>query len=323
MKNSIESQFDLAIDLIKNSKNIGIASHVSPDGDNIGSILALGNALEKINKKIFILKTDDIPKDFLFLPGISKIIDYEDNMEIDLFITLDTSDEDRLGKNRILLDKIENVVNIDHHISNTNFGDINIVNSNAAATGELVYELIKKIGIIIDKDIASCIYTSISSDTGSFMYDNTTSETHEIAAELIKTGIDKSNININLYQSRSIEKTKLFIKILETLKFHYDNQVGIIKVTQEMLNNSNAKMEDTEGIISFIREISSIEVAILLKEIEEEEIKVSMRSKRYADVAEICANFNGGGHIRAAGCTINEPIATAEHLVLEQMKKVF
>ncbi|MBU5426575.1 bifunctional oligoribonuclease/PAP phosphatase NrnA [Tissierella pigra] len=323
MKNSIESQFDLAIDLIKNSKNIGIASHVSPDGDNIGSILALGNALEKINKKVFILKTDDIPKDFLFLPGISKIIDYEDNMEIDLFITLDTSDEDRLGKNRILLDKIENVVNIDHHISNTNFGDINIVNSNAAATGELVYELIKKIGIIIDKDIASCIYTSISSDTGSFMYDNTTSETHEIAAELIKTGIDKSNININLYQSRSIEKTKLFIKILETLKFHYDNQVGIIKVTQEMLNNSNAKMEDTEGIISFIREISSIEVAILLKEIEEEEIKVSMRSKRYADVAEICANFNGGGHIRAAGCTINEPIATAEHLVLEQMKKVF
>ena len=323
MKNSIESQFDLAIDLIKNSKNIGIASHVSPDGDNIGSILALGNALEKINKKVFILKTDDIPKDFLFLPGTNKIIDYEDNMEIDLFITLDTSDEDRLGKNRILLDKIENVVNIDHHISNTNFGDINIVNSNAAATGELVYKLIKKIGIIIDKDIASCIYTSISSDTGSFMYDNTTSETHEIVAELIKTGIDKSNININLYQSRSIEKTKLFIKILETLKFHYDNQVGIIKVTQEMLNNSNAKMEDTEGIISFIREISSIEVAILLKEIEEEEIKVSMRSKRYADVAEICANFNGGGHIRAAGCTINEPIATAEHLVLEQMKKVF
>ncbi|WMM26578.1 bifunctional oligoribonuclease/PAP phosphatase NrnA [Tissierella sp. MB52-C2] len=323
MINNIESEFDLGIDLIKNNKNIGIASHVNPDGDNLGSILALGNALEKINKKVFMFKSDDIPTNFSFLPNIDKIMDYDDTIELDLFIALDVSDENRLGKNKVFLEKIENIINIDHHISNTNFGSINIVDSNAAATGELVYKLISKMGIIIDKDIASCIYTSISSDTGSFMYDNTTSETHEIAAELIKLGIDKSNININLYQNRSIQKTKLFIKVLETLKFYHDNKVGIIQVTQDMLNNSNAKMEDTEGIISFIREIDSVEIAVLLKEIKEEDIKVSMRSKKYVDVAEICANFDGGGHIRAAGCTINQPINMAEKLILEQIKKVF
>ena len=323
MINNIESEFDSGINLIKNSKNIGIASHVNPDGDNLGSILALGNALEKINKKVFMFKSDDIPTSFSFLPNIDKIMDYDDTIKLDLFIALDVSDENRLGKNKVFLEKIENIINIDHHISNTNFGSINIVDSNAAATGELVYKLISKMGIIIDKDIASCIYTSISSDTGSFMYDNTTSETHEIAAELIKLGIDKSNININLYQNRSIQKTKLFIKVLETLKFYHDNKVGIIQVTQDMLNNSNAKMEDTEGIISFIREIDSVEVAVLLKEIKEEEIKISMRSKKYVDVAEICANFDGGGHIRAAGCTISQPINMAEKLILEQIKKVF
>ncbi|HAE91260.1 MAG TPA: bifunctional oligoribonuclease/PAP phosphatase NrnA, partial [Tissierella sp.] len=192
--NNIESSFDIAIEKIKESERIYIVSHVQPDGDNIGSILALWMAIKKIKDKVFILKTDDIPSDFLFLPNVNEIKEFNDKGKIDMFIALDTSDENRLGKNKELLNKAKTIINIDHHISNTNFGHINIVDSNAAATGELVYNLIKKMNIPMDKDIASCIYTAISSDTGSFMYDNTSAQTHRIIAELIDIGIDKSNI---------------------------------------------------------------------------------------------------------------------------------
>ncbi|WP_072972887.1 DHH family phosphoesterase [Tissierella praeacuta] len=321
--NNIESLFDIAIEKIKESERIYIVSHVQPDGDNIGSILALWIAIKKIKDKVFILKTDDIPSDFLFLPNVNEIKEFNDEGKIDMFIALDTSDENRLGKNKELLNKAKTIINIDHHISNTNFGHINIVDSNAAATGELVYNLIKKMNIPMDKDIASCIYTAISSDTGSFMYDNTSAETHRIIAELIDIGIDKSNININLYQNKSLERTMLFIKSLETLRLYFNNNVALIKVTQDMLNKANAKMEDTEGIVSFIREIAPVEVGIILKEFKENEIKVSMRSKRFIDVSAICASFNGGGHIRAAGCTINSPMDIAEKLILDELKKVF
>ncbi|WP_313756524.1 bifunctional oligoribonuclease/PAP phosphatase NrnA [Tissierella sp.] len=323
MVNNIEFSFDMAIKKIKESKSIYIASHVHPDGDNIGSILALWMAIKKINHKVYIIKTDDIPSDFLFLPNLNEIKEFNNSDNIDVFIALDTSDENRLGKNKELLNEAKTIINIDHHISNTNFGHINIVDSNAAATGELVYNLIKKMSIPIDKDIASCIYTAISSDTGSFMYDNTSAETHKIVAELIDIGIDKSNININLYQNKSLERTMLFIKSLETLSLYFDNKVALIKVTQDMANKANAKMEDTEGIVSFIREIAPVEVGIILKEFKENEIKVSMRSKRFIDVSAICANFNGGGHIRAAGCTINSPMDVTEKLILDELKKVF
>lgn len=323
MMNSIENLFDLAIKQIQENENIYIVSHVQPDGDNIGSILALWMALKNIKERVFILKTDEIPSDFLFLPNINIINEYSHDDNIDLLITLDTSDESRLGKNKDLLNQAKTVINIDHHISNNNFGHINIVDSNAAATGELVYKLINRLKVPIDKDIASCIYTAISSDTGSFMYDNTSVETHEIAAELIRTGIDKGNININLYQSRSIERTMLFIKALETLKLYFENKVAIVKITRSMVEEANAKMEDTEGIVSFIREIASVEVATILKEFNEEEIKVSMRSKRYVDVSSLCANLGGGGHIRAAGCTVNFPIDIAEKLILNELEKVF
>lgn len=323
MMNNIESLFDITIEKIKESERIYIVSHVQPDGDNIGSILALWMAIKKIKDKVFILKTDDIPSDFLFLPNVNEIKEFNDEGKIDMFIALDTSDENRLGKNKELLNKAKTIINIDHHISNTNFGHINIVDSNAAATGELVYNLIKKMNIPMDKDIASCIYTAISSDTGSFMYDNTSAETHRIIAELIDIGIDKSNININLYQNKSLERTMLFIKSLETLRLYFNNNVALIKVTQDMLNKANAKMEDTEGIVSFIREIAPVEVGIILKEFKENEIKVSMRSKRFIDVSAICASFNGGGHIRAAGCTINSPMDIAEKLILDELKKVF
>ena len=193
-------------------------------------MLSLGLALKKLNKNVRLLKSDEIPSDYMFLPNIDLIKDYDNIDEIDLFIALDSSDEGRLGKNKDLLSKAKTILNIDHHISNTDFGHINIVDHNASSTGELMYDFIKYMNISIDEDMATCIYTAISSDTGSFMYDNTSAKTHEIAADLIKIGIDKRNININLYQNKSLERTKLFIKTMDNLELYFENKVGLAKL---------------------------------------------------------------------------------------------
>lgn len=311
-----------AIDKIKSSSQIFIASHVSPDGDNIGSITALYLALSKLDKEVHIIKTDETPSDYMFLPATDKIRDLSKE-DIELLIVLDCGDIERLGKSKYIIEKAKSVINIDHHISNTKFGDYNIVNHRATATGEIVYDLINKMGIKIDKDLATCLYTAISTDTGSFMYDSVTDKTHEIIADLIRTGINVGDINIRLYQNRSIEKTNLFISSLSSLKTFNDNKIATIKVTQDMVSNTNANLEDSEGIIDFVREISSVEVACLFKEVEKNKIKVSFRSKSFVDVAKISTVFNGGGHIRAAGCTITTDIDEAERLVVEQIIRMW
>ena len=313
---------DRAIKIIKDNDNIFIASHINPDGDNIGSILALGLALKKVNKNVIVLKSDIIPSDYEFLPGVNMIQDYTQDLgPIDVFISLDSSDEDRLGDNKLLLDNAKHIINIDHHISSTMFGDINIVDSKAAATGELVYDFIKKMEIDLDIYIATNLYTAISTDTGKFSYESVTSNTHRIVAELIDTGIDFNNININLYENMSMERTNLFINAISTLNTYENNSIATVKVTQEMLRESGAKMEDTEGIVGFIRKISSVEVACLLKELEEEDIKISLRSKKNVDVASICEYFNGGGHVRAAGCSIYSNIYEAEKIIVNKIKE--
>lgn len=319
MSNLINQNMMEAIDWINKSDNIYLVSHVQPDGDNIGSLLALGLAIKRLKGNVSIIKVDDIPSDFMFLPNIDMIKEQDINKPIDLLISLDCSDLGRLGIGKEFALKANIVINIDHHISNDNFGHINIVSPSSAATAEIVYDFINKMGVLIDKDIATCLYTGISTDTGSFTYSNTSYKTHLIAAELLKTGIDADYININLYQNRSMIRTKLFIDSLNSLETYLDDKVGLVMITQDMLKQNNAKMEDTEGIISFIKGIDSVEVACLLKEMDQREIKVSLRSKRYIDVSRICSKFNGGGHVRAAGCTIYEEILDAKKLILNEI----
>lgn len=322
MNKEIDFLMDDAIKLIKNSNNILIASHIHPDGDSIGSILALGMALKKFKGKVNILKVDDIPSDYKFLPNIELIKEYDEE-EIDIFIALDCGDMERLGLGKDLALKAKKIINIDHHITNNNFGDLNIVSHSAAATGELIYDIIKKMDVKIDINIAECLYTAISTDTGSFMYSNTTYKTHLIIAELLKFGININDININLYQSKSMEKTKLFLDSLNTLELFLNDKVAFVTVTQDMLNSNNAKMEDTEGIISFIRDIDTVDVACFLKQINKSEVKISIRSKKQIDVSKICNKFNGGGHMKAAGCTIYDNVEEAKILILKEIEKAF
>lgn len=322
MNRKLLLNIEKATDLIKNSKNIFIASHINPDGDNIGSSLALVLALKKNNKNVYVLKSDIVPRSFVFLPGIDLIEDYNQEMgKIDLFIALDCGDENRLGKNKVLFENAKKTINIDHHISNTNFGNVNIVDSKASATGEIIYSFIKHLNIDIDKEIATNLYTAISTDTGSFKYENVTSETHKIIANLLDAGIDKSSININLYENMSFTRMKLFIKSLTTLETFNDGKIAVVKITQDMLKNTGASLEDSEGIISFIRKLETVEAACILKELEKENIKISLRTKKYLDASLICDKFNGGGHKRAAGCNIYKNIEESKDLIINSIKE--
>lgn len=307
-------------ELIQASRSIGVVSHINPDGDNLGSLLGLGLSLKSLDKEVYMIKADFIPNDYIFLNGIEELKTF-DGKTLDLLFVLDCSDKNRLGLNQNLFDLSTKVVNIDHHISNTIFGDMNFVDNSVSSTGELIYDIIKGLTLPMDKDIAENLYVAISSDTGRFSYENVSSKTHEVIADLYDYSIDAYKLNKKLYQSRSLDRTKLFIEAISNVNFYNNSSIAIVKVTQKMLRKTNAKMEDTEGIVEFLRDTDSVEAAFLLKELSEHEIKVSLRTKSNVDANMICSAFGGGGHTRASGCTIKDTIIKAEELVLMEAKK--
>ncbi|MBC7087319.1 MAG: bifunctional oligoribonuclease/PAP phosphatase NrnA [Tissierellales bacterium] len=307
--------------IIDKSDKIGVVSHLNPDGDNIGSILALGSSMEKLGKKVTILKSDFVPNDLLFLPNIEKIISVSDDLNFDVLFVLDSSDAERLGDNKRFIEKAKYIINIDHHISNNNFGHLNIVEPKASSTCEIIYNIISELNLPIDSNIATCIYTGISTDTGRFMYENVNENTHLIVSNLLALGTDIYYVNKKLYQSRSLSKTKLFIEVISSSKLFFDNKVSVAKVTLENLNRANARPEDSDGIVEFLRDTETVEVSVLLKEIETNLTRVSIRTKEYVDANEICNKFNGGGHLRAAGCTIQRNIDETEKLLIESIKQ--
>jgi len=306
--------------LIHNSEKIGVVSHINPDGDNLGSLLGLGLSLKSLNKDVYLIKADFIPNDYKTLSGIELLDDFHGDY-LDLLFVLDCSDPDRLGHNKFLMDKSKSIVNIDHHISNTNYGEFNFVDTTASSTGEMIYELLIELKLPINREIAENLYVAISTDTGRFSYESVTGLTHKVISELYKYNINAYHINKVLYQSRSIQRTKLFIDAISKLNFYYDTTVAIVKVTHNMLKDSDAKMEDTEGIVEFLRDTDSVEVACLLKEMSSEEIKVSIRTKSNINANEICSAFGGGGHIRASGCSIKADIHMAEKLIINEIAK--
>lgn len=291
------------ISKIKDSNKLAIMSHIMPDGDNIGSSLALYNALIKSGKTVRLILDDDIPKLYKFLKNSDKYEKPGPHESFDAVIVLDCGDAERLGKAGIYLEN-NFVVNIDHHISNNSFGNLNMVDANAAATGEIIYHIIKILGIDMDRDISECLYTAIVTDTGQFQYSNTTSITHRIAGDLINNGVDVSLMFERIYQNVSKEKIVLMKTALNSLEFFHEDRISCISLTLEQMKKANAAEEDSDGLINLARDIEGVEAAVFLKELEEGKIKVGLRSKKIVDVAAVAQKFNGGGHTRAAGCTL-------------------
>lgn len=293
--------------VIKQNKKFLITVHDNPDGDSLGSGLALGLALKKMGKETkFLLKTP-IPKRYGFLPGIDNLVIKKTSLnKYNILFVLDTAGWDQMeGLSPDLFSQYI-VINIDHHIDNTRFGSIDWVDTKASAVGELVYYLLKRLMAPITPDIAACLYTAILTDTGCFQFTNTTTNTHRITAELIQRGVSPSIISEHVYERMPFSRLKLLQYALSSVKLEYQGQIIWMWITQDMLRKSGANRDDIEGFIDYLKSIAGVKVAIVFKETPiKNEIRVTFRSKApNIHVNRIAHKFSGGGHPAAAGCTI-------------------
>lgn len=306
------------LETLKKSDTIAITFHQSPDGDALGSSLALMIGLRALGKDAYILSKDKIPSVYSFLPYVNEItgLDYELKSNTDCLVVLDCGNIERSSAN-INLNHSYKLINIDHHLSNDLYADYNYIDTKAAATGEIVYRILKLMDLEIDKNIAECIYTALLTDTGSFRHSNTTSITHNIAGDLINTGIDFSRIHRNIFESKSFSRLKLYGKILNEMELYFNNKLCIACINKDL----SEQLEDTSDIISLQMQIDSIEVAVLLKEVEVG-VKVSLRSKDKFDVRMIAETFGGGGHTKASGLLLKDTdLNTAKTIILNTLEK--
>lgn len=306
-------------DILKKNNTFVVTSHIMPDGDSIGSVLALTLALNKLGKRATAVIRDEVPDKYIFLPKADKILK-DFSGKCDVIICLDCGDEERLGFDKPLKDIGGTIVNIDHHRSNDYYGDVNIIENQASSVGEILYHLIKEI-IEIDLDIASCLYTSIITDTGSIRYSNTTPSCLKILAELIEVGVKPDFISRQVFEKRSRASINLLKMVLDTLEVYDDGAVACLSITKEIMERSGAKEQDTDGIINYAREIEGVEVAVIFKEKDDHEIKVGLRSNERVDVSKIAEEFKGGGHTKASGCTLKMTMDEAKQLILNSIRK--
>ena len=298
------------------AQNIVLCCHVSPDGDTLGSALGLARFLEKAGKKVTVFADDDINKSLSFIPGIDKVQRPKAGVivEADLFVVVDASSFDRVGIcNEVV--KAPVLLNIDHHISNTEFADYLYLDAEAAAAGEIMCDLFEAMGWEYDEAIAVDFYTAITTDCGSFRYSNTTSKTMQRAAKLLDYGVKPNEIS-DLLDVRSRKTTELLAKVLPSLTFDYEGKVAHITITNDLYD----KEAQTDSFVSYPRYIEGVDVAIMFKAVEPEVTRVSMRSSN-VDVAKIALSFGGGGHLRAAGCTIYAPVEEAKAQLLAEIGK--
>ncbi|NMF05974.1 DHH family phosphoesterase [Clostridium beijerinckii] len=312
---------------ILKSKRIGLSFHTSPDGDAIGSTLALLNALRHLGKDSYIISRDVISDNLSFLSFANEIDGntLEPKEGTDLVIILDCGNVERISAD--LSNYKGKVINIDHHISNEEYGFINYVDVSAAATCEISYLLAEELGIDfknktdVEINIGSAVYTGIVTDTGSFRHSNVTKRTHKIVSELIELGVNNSKVHSNLFDNKPFEKVKLMGCVLSNIELALENKVAVLEIPKGMLEEFNLKNTDTSDIISVGLGIKGVEVSMLLKEVEDG-VKGSLRSKNDVDVRKVAEVYGGGGHIKAAGVMqkgVN--IETAKENLLKILKE--
>jgi bifunctional oligoribonuclease and PAP phosphatase NrnA len=316
-----DSQVKNFIALLKKSKKILLTTHINPDGDGIGSGLALMNELLKLGKKVDFINRDPLPRIYRFLPNSDRVKNTKKiKGRYDLAVILECPEQERNGGVMDFVKQADHTVNIDHHLGNGMYADLNIVDPKAAAVGVQLYQIMKTGGINITKDAATCLYTAIITDTGSFRYSNTTPGVHIIAAGLLKLGANPEGISSEVYAS-TIASTRLMHMMLKTLKT--EKMAGWCVLTRKMFRVTGAHESETDNFINSIRSIRDVMVAMLFKELDKGAVKVSFRSKNGYDVNYLAKKFGGGGHKHASGAVIREPLKKAEKLVLSEVRKYF
>lgn len=303
---------------LREAETVWLFPHILMDGDAFGSAVALCRGLRFLGKQAEILLEDTIPANLRFLEKDYCVTESALSVVPDVCIAVDCSDAGRFPARQEHFSRGKLRINIDHHGTNDGFADLNYVDAEAAAVGEMVYRLLLLLGCPIDKETGEALYAAIATDTGNYQYSNTSKESHLITAALYDSGMDQGMVNREIYQSDSPAKVRMHARAIGDMELFCGGRGTVAVVSLSLLEETGALMEDTEGIVESLRNLNGVEISCLLKEHGNNIVKVSLRSKSTGNVAEISQKFGGGGHIRAAGCTLNGTL----NEVKEQMKKV-
>lgn len=318
---SLEKISSLLID----AKKIGITYHVSPDGDAVGSVLALLSALRLLNKDAYVISKDKVPTNLAFLPLSNEITGdiMEPTKDTDVVIVLDCGNFERICAD--LNDYKKTILNVDHHISNDMYGSENYVDTTASATAEIVFELIKLLGVSFTTNsneilgISTCLYTSLITDTGAFRHSNVTERTLSIAARLRGLGVNNTYLYEMLFENKEFNRILLLGKALSNIELALDGKVAVIAITKALLSEIGMEAAETSDIISYGLQIIGVEVSVLIKETDTG-VKCSLRSKNKVDVRNVAEKFGGGGHVKAAGIGVNN--ITVNEFKYELLKEI-
>lgn len=321
---SSNATFSEIAQVIRDHSAFILLSHARPDGDAIGSQIALGHALEAMGKTVHYVNEDKLPGNLAFMAGSEKITSPPDTpVDCQVCIALDCATRPRLGENALKAASLATIwINIDHHVSNTGYADLNHIDGSSPATGQIIYHLITSQGFPLPDESRDAIYVATSTDTGSFQYSNTSAATYEMAADLVRRGLDVGTINTQIYDNNPYRKIELLRALLNTLELSEDGKVADCQLPRSVKEQYQLKPEDSEGQIDVIRSIKGVLVAAFFEELPDGKIRVSLRAKDASvDVCEIAQQFGGGGHTRAAGIRMPGPLNEARSQVLKAISK--
>ena len=309
---------DEIINQIKKSQHLLLASHCDPDGDAISSLLAMGLALDKLDKKVTLYNASPIPAVYRFLPAVQRIVrQTKKAATYDAALILDCGNLSRVGEVYTKVNQIPVIINIDHHVTNTGFGNIQLIDPAACSTAEIVYRLIKALNAPINKAIATSIYTCILTDTGSFRFSNTNQAAFAISQEMVQYGVKPYNVAQHVFGTYSLGRIKLLNLALDSIEISDNGKLSVMTLTNAMFEETGTQPEDVDGIINYARRIEDVKVAALIQEQKNggtnsdklRNFHVSLRSDGSVDVAAIAGAFGGGGHSNAAGFQVEMSMA--------------
>lgn len=319
-------------DQLLKSRAVLVASHTHPDGDAIGALLAVGLALKALGKDVRMFNESPIPAVYRFLPSVSSIVQRTGDIDAyDTVVVLDCGDIERVGRTARKLVRAPMVINIDHHLTNTRFGHLQLIDPNACATAEIVYRLIKQLPVQIDSAMATGLYTGILTDTGSFRFSNTNRSAFIICGELIDYGVNPYEVAQYVYGTYSLGRIKLLNLALDSLEISANGKLSVMTLTQKMLAETGTMAEDIDGIINYARRIEAVKVAALIHEKTRngcppanghQQYHVSLRSDGSVDVSKIAAKYGGGGHASAAGFSVDADLSELKDQIFQLSETV-
>jgi bifunctional oligoribonuclease and PAP phosphatase NrnA len=301
--------------LIESASQIGCLAHKDADADSLGSALGFAGALGEMGRRVVTVVPSPLPTMLRHLPGFATIA--AEPPPLDLLFTFDCPTVYRFGDRAALVEQATHVVNVDHHLSNDSFGHLNVVDPTASATGQIVYRLLRVMGWPISRATATNLYAALLTDTGGFRHENTTEEALRLGADLVSLGADPVWVALKSYKSRSVSQLRLEGMAVARLRIEREGRLVWSEVTREMLEEAGAEMQEAEGVIDQLQTVESMKVAIIFKESAPGLTKVSVRTRDEVDATQICIPFGGGGHRRAAGAELVQPLALARERVLE------